>query len=165
MIQQLNLADLVILAIIGFSLIHGLARGFVRAVLFLATLAVAVVALWLYNDDLAGLMAGFIERPELRLAISFLVLFFGVMVIGNWLLANILTSVVSLAGLNFIDRMLGGIFGLAWGALLIYAILFVTGLFLSDTNIWRESALIPYVLALMDWFADFFTRFDAPDVI
>ena len=144
---ELNVIDIVILIVLGFSLIHGLIRGLIRTLLFLVTLITAVVALWLYLGDFASFLEGFVQA-EIGYAISFLVLFFGVMIMGNWVLAKLLTGMVSLAGLTIFDRILGGLFGLAWGALLICVFVNPLNGIFGDTAAWSQSALVPIALNL-----------------
>jgi len=145
----LNIIDAIILIVLGFSLIHGLIRGLIRTLLFLATLVTAVAVLWLYSSTLATLMGAFVP-DEIAYAISFLVLFFGVMIMGNWLLAKALTGMVSLAGLTIFDRILGGLFGLAWGALLICVVVVPLNTLVGGAAIWTQSALVQIALELIE---------------
>ncbi len=63
------------------------------------------------------------------------------------------------AGLGFVDRFLGSIFGVLRGVLLILAFVFVAGLTaLPRADWWQNSALAPpfvvAVLALKPWLPD-----------
>ena len=147
---ELNAADFAILVVVGLSCILGLWRGLIREVLSLATWIGAVVVVWLYNERLATLMPAFIEQPLLRYFTAFLVLFLGVMIIGN-LLAKLSLHMLEFAGLTVMDRILGGGFGVMRGALIVCVVLYLAGALLSGTEIWAGSALIPYGLALIEW--------------
>ena len=147
---ELNAADFAILVVVGLSCIFGVWRGLIREVLSLATWIGAIVVVWLYNERLATLMPAFIELPLLRYFTAFLVLFLGVMIIGN-LLAKLLSNMLDLAGLTVMDRILGGGFGIVRGALIVCVVLYLSGSFFSGTELWAESALIPYGLALIEW--------------
>ena len=147
---ELNAADFAILVVVGLSCFLGLWRGLIREVLSLATWIGAVVAVWLYNERLATLMPAFIEQPLLRYFTAFLVLFLGVLIIGN-LLAKLLSDMLELAGLTVIDRILGGGFGAIRGALIVCVVLYLAGPLLAETEFWVESALIPCGLALIEW--------------
>ena len=156
--QQLNAADLAILIVIGLACLRGLFRGLVRSVLSLATLAAAVVLVWLYAGGLADAMAGMIQSATLRGALAFLGLFLGVMLLGNVVLANLLTGMVSLAGLTLLDRALGGVFGILWGTLLVCLVLSLLRIFFSEADFWAESLLIPLALALIEWASALFPQ-------
>ena len=159
--QELNVADLAILIIIGLACLRGLFRGLLRSVLSLATLAAAVALVWLYAGGLADAMAGMIENAALRGALAFLGLFLGVMLLGNVVLANLLTGMVSLAGLTLVDRALGGIFGVLWGTLLVCLVLSLLRIFFNEADLWVESLLIPLGLALIEWAAAIFPNLPA----
>ena len=138
------------LVVVGLSCCLGLWRGLIREVLSLATWIGAVVAVWLYHERLAALLPAFIEQPLLRYFTAFLVLFLGVLIIGN-LLAKLLSDMLALAGLTLIDRILGGGFGLMRGALIVCVALYLAGPLAAETGFWTESALIPHGLALIEW--------------
>ena len=151
MLEELNVADIVILIVIGFACVRGLLRGLVRSVLSLATLVAALLAVWLFAGGFADALSGAIDQPLLRHALAAGMLFFGIMILGNWLLAKVLTSIVAVAGLTLVDRLLGGVFGIAWGALLAGLVLFLLQAFLGGSEVWTQSMLIPFALALVEW--------------
>ncbi len=161
---ELNAADFVILVVVGLSCILGLWRGLIREVLSLATWVAAIVVVWLYNERLASTMPAFIEQPLLRYFTAFLVLFLGVMIIGN-LLAKLLSNLLELAGLTLMDRILGGGFGILRGALIVCVVLYLTGALLQGADLWSGSVLIPYGLALIEWSESFFAQSLTADVI
>ena len=73
-------------------------------------------------------------------------------VIGALLLGALvawpLTKAVRAAGLGFVDRFLGSIFGLARGAALMLAFVIVAGLTpLPQTGWWQRSAFVPPLVA------------------
>ena len=47
-------------------------------------------------------------------------------------------------GLKFADRLLGGLFGIARGVLIVVIGLFFSSFFLSQAEYWQKSKLIPY---------------------
>jgi membrane protein required for colicin V production len=65
----------------------------------------------------------------------------------NYLMSKLLT----ITGLKFADRLLGGVFGVARGVIIVLVILFISGLFLSETEQWQQSTLIPYGLWMTEW--------------
>lgn len=153
---ELNIADLVILIVLGLACVHGLFRGLVRTLLWLATLAASVTFVWLYAGSFADSMEGLIGDATLRTAVAFLLIFVGVLLLGNWLIAKLLTNIVSLAGLTLMDRVLGGVFGIMWGVLLVYVALLLLQPILGDTEFWNQALLIQLGLELITWLASVF---------
>lgn len=155
---ELNAADLVILVVVGLACVHGLSRGLVRTLLWLATLAAGVAAVWLYVGSFASSMEGFIGDATLRTAVAFLLIFVGVLLLGNWLIAKLLTGIVSLAGLSLMDRLLGGLFGILWGMLLVCVALLLLRPFIGEADFWNQTLLIQLGLELVMWLASVFPQ-------
>jgi membrane protein required for colicin V production len=71
----------------------------------------------------------------------------GALLLGA-LIAWPLTKAVRAAGLGFVDRFLGSIFGLVRGLALVLAFVIVAGLTpLPHTAWWQRSALVPPLVA------------------
>lgn len=151
----MTLLDYVVLTIIGFSVLLSVIRGLVREVLALAAWAVAFVAAWLLGGELATLMPEEIPTMELRLLAGFATVFF-LALLAMSLVAIALSQLVKSAGLSVEDRMLGALFGLARGLLVVMALVLVAGATsLPAEPVWREAALRPLLeraaLGIRDW--------------
>jgi len=147
--MALNQVDIVILIIMVLSSAFGLWRGLIKEVLSLLTWIAALLVSRVYSEPLAGLMTGMIESDGIRYVSSFAILFVIVMVLGTFL--NFLMSkLLDVTGLKFADRLLGSVFGLARGVIIVLVILFVTSMFVSETELWQQSQLIPYGMALVE---------------
>ena len=90
-----------------------------------------------------------------RYLIAFVAVFIGCLVLGA-LIAWPLASVIHKAGLGFVDRFLGAIFGVARGVVLVTAFVLVAGLTtLPRLDWWQNSALAPPLavaaLSLKPW--------------
>ena len=155
---QLNAADLLILIAVGLACVHGLFRGLVRTLLWLLTLVAAVAVVWLYAGSFSNSMEGFIGDATLRNVVAFLLIFVGVLLLGNWLIANLLARIVSLAGLSLMDRFLGGVFGIMWGVLLVCVALLLLRPFIGVTDLWNQSLLIQLCLELIMWLPGVFPQ-------
>ena len=138
----MNALDYTILVVMGLSALVGLLRGFVRETV---SLLMWIAAFWLamtYSAAMAEHLTGFIHQPSLRVAAVFVALFVAVLLVGmviNYLLASLLKK----AGLRISDRVLGVIFGLARGGLvvgLVMVLVELTPLVQSDS--WRESMIV-----------------------
>ena len=77
-------------------------------------------------------------------------IFVVVMMLGT-LLNHLMSKLLTVTGLKLADRMLGGVFGVARGVIIVLVILFISGVFLSETEQWQQSTLIPYGLSLIEW--------------
>ena len=142
-----NQVDIVILIITVLSSVFGLWRGLIKEVLSLLTWIAALLVSRVYSEPLAGLMTGMIENDGIRYVSAFAILFVIVMMLGTFL--NFLMSkLLSVTGLKLADRLLGAVFGVARGVIIVLVILFVTSVFVSETELWQKSQLIPYG---MDW--------------
>jgi membrane protein required for colicin V production len=144
-----NQVDIVILIITLLSSIFGLWRGLIKEVLSLLTWIAALLVSRVYSEPLAGLMTGMIENDGIRYVSAFAILFVIVMMLGTFL--NFLMSkLLNFTGLKLADRLLGAVFGVARGVIIVLVILFVTSVFVSETELWQKSQLIPYGMDLIE---------------
>ncbi|MEO7391472.1 MAG: CvpA family protein [Ramlibacter sp.] len=131
--------DSVFVAVLVASLVLGAWRGLVYEVLsVLSWIAAFIVAQWLAADAAAMLpMTG--SSPPVRYAAGFAVVFIAVVFAGA-LLAWLTKKLVAAVGLRPVDRMLGGLFGLFRGAILVLALaVVVTSTPLRSAGWWSES--------------------------
>lgn len=150
----MNALDWAIVAVVLLSTLLGLWRGFVREAL---SLAGWIVGIWLALRFAQPLGAGLpFELPwrELRTALAAVVIVLAT-IIGFALLAWVVGRLLRAVRLGAVDRVFGGIFGLA-RALLVLAVFIVVGrrTELAHAGLWTESSLIPQVEAAV--------RFAAP---
>ena len=144
-----NQVDIVILIITVLSSVFGLWRGLIKEVLSLLTWIAALLVSRVYSEPLAGLMTGMIENDGIRYVSAFAILFVIVMMLGTFL--NFLMSkLLNFTGLKLADRLLGAVFGVARGVIIVLVILFVTSVFVSETELWQKSQLIPYGMDLIE---------------
>jgi membrane protein required for colicin V production len=143
--------DYAILAIIGVSALVSIWRGLVREVL---SLLAWVAAFWValsFTPGLAANLEALVSVPSARLAIAFIALFVGTLLAGavvNLLIARL----VRLSGLSATDRILGVLFGVARGAIIVGAMVLVAKLTpLPKDPWWRESVLLGHFEALALW--------------
>lgn len=142
MIEQMTWIDWVVVVMVGASVLLSLLRGLVQE---LASLAVWVVAL-IGATRLAGLGAeplSFIESEPLRLTLGFILVFVIILVMGR-LIGLALKELVTATGATTIDRLLGSVFGLARG-LVIVTVLAVLGAMTSlpTQPAWQAAASRP----------------------
>ena len=147
--MEFNQVDIVILIIIVFSSAFGLWRGLIKEVLSLLTWIAALLVSRVYSEPLAGLMTGMIENDGIRYVSAFVILFFIVMMFGTFL-NSLLSKLLSVTGLKLADRLLGAGFGVARGVIIVLVIMFIASMFVSETELWQQSQLVPYGMDLIE---------------
>tara|TARA_B110000967_G_scaffold198178_1_gene230856 strand:- start:1044 stop:1535 length:492 start_codon:yes stop_codon:yes gene_type:complete len=144
-----NQVDIVILIITVLSSVFGLWRGLIKEVLSLLTWIAALLVSRVYSEPLAGLMTGVIENDGIRYVSAFAILFVIVMMFGTFL--NFLMSkLLNVTGLKLADRLLGAGFGVARGVIIVLVIMFIASMFVSETELWQQSQLVPYGIDLIE---------------
>jgi membrane protein required for colicin V production len=144
-----NQVDIVILIITVLSSAFGLWRGLIKEVLSLLTWIAALLVSRVYSEPLAGLMTGVIENDGIRYVSAFVILFVIVMMFGTFL--NFLMSkLLNVTGLKLADRLLGAGFGVARGVIIVLVIMFITSMFVSETERWQQSRFVPYGMDLIE---------------
>ncbi len=136
---QLGWVDLALLAVLCLSVLIGLWRGFVFEVVSLLGWLVAFVIANSAGAPLAQILPFGDPASPIRLWIAYGVVFVLVLVACT-LLARMLRALVSATPLSVIDRLLGGAFGVARGAvvLVIVATLVTLSPF-SHSRWWQDS--------------------------
>ena len=144
-----NQVDIVILIITVLSSAFGLWRGLIKEVLSLLTWIAALLVSRVYSEPLAGLMTGMIENDGIRYVSAFAILFFIVMMFGTFL-NSLMSKLLSVTGLKLADRLLGAGFGVARGVIIVLVIMFIASMFVSETELWQQSQLVPYGMDLIE---------------
>ena len=141
-------ADYTILGIIFLSALIGLVRGFLREVV---SLLVWMLGFWLALRFAGPVGDGlsFIKDPTWRLVAGFVVLFVLILAVGTlvgFFMGKLVESTDSGTG----DRILGVLFGVTRGVVIVTALVVLGSLTLMPRHSWwRESRLIPYAMPLV----------------
>ncbi|MCB1671904.1 MAG: CvpA family protein [Gammaproteobacteria bacterium] len=149
-LADFNWVDIVISVVIILSLLFGLWRGLVKEVLSLVTWVAALIVARVYSQDFAPLLESTFEGETTRMVTAFVLLFFATLIVGA-MINHLMAKLISFAGLQLTDRLLGGAFGFARGGLIVMLGIFVAGNFFSETLDWQESRLIPYGQRAIEW--------------
>ena len=131
--------DWIFLAVLAVSLLLGAWRGLVYEVLsVISWIAAFVLAQWFAPDAAAMLpIAG--AGEAVRYAAGFVAVFLAVVFAGG-LLAWLIKKLVQAVGLRPIDRMLGAMFGLLRGVVVLLAAAIVINMTaLHNAQWWTES--------------------------
>jgi membrane protein required for colicin V production len=150
----LNWIDLLLLVVIGVSVLTGFAAGFARVgVGFIAMIVGLFGGFWFYGI-VGAYVLDYVSSRAIANLIGFFVIFFGVLILGA-IVGRILAKFFKWAGLSWLDRLLGGAFGLVRG-LVIAAGMVTVLLAFSPSPPPRSvvySKLIPYVINVSGVFA------------
>ncbi len=145
------MTDVVIMLILVGSTLIGALRGFVREAVSVAFWILAVWVSWKIGPTIAPHLGGLLADPNIapwvgRLAILALVLLLG------WVVGMLLSLFTRGMGLGPVDRIIGAVFGVVRGAVLV-GLLVIGGelLHLNQEDWWGRSKLIPYGETVGDW--------------
>jgi membrane protein required for colicin V production len=149
-----NWVDYTILAVLGISVLIGLFRGLISEVL---SLLIWVAAFWIartFGPVVAGYFEHSIPQPSARLLVGYGLCFVLVLVVGA-IVRFVVARLVWSTGLGGSDRLLGMIFGLARGVLVVGLLVFLCGFTpLPRDAWWRESQLLPQFTGVASWLGD-----------
>lgn len=143
----MNGFDFAVVVLVALSTLLAFARGVVRELIALASWIVGIAVALMLAGQGAALFAWLDVTPAIRLVLAFALIFVAVLVVGA-LIARVLSRAVRAAGLSFVDRFLGGVFGLARGILLIVLFALVAGLTALPRQDWWQNAAVGRPLAL-----------------
>ncbi len=137
--------DFVVLTVILASVVLGMVRGLVREVLALLAYAAAFLAAVWWGPVVNDVLASLIQNNLLRLAIAYVGVFLGVLlIIGVVSLA--VSGVVRSTGLAPADRGLGAMFGLARGILLVLVLVVAAGYTPLPAESWWRQAWLSHAI-------------------
>jgi membrane protein required for colicin V production len=140
--------DYAVLLIVGASVLVSVMRGLVREVLSLLGWLIALVAAALASPTVSEWMTGTIANESLRVLGAFVAVFVFTLVAMS-LTAMAVSGLMRKAGLGLEDRMLGGVFGLARGVLIVMVFVLLAGLTsLPRQPLWNDAMLSPPLVAL-----------------
>lgn len=159
-LELFNAFDWFAVVIIVFSGVISLWRGFVREAISLGGWVLAFVVANLLGIYLADTIGDLIANRTGRYIVAWSVVFVLVLVLSS-LTAKLLSRVISVSGLGVLDRILGSVFGLLRGALVVMALVFVVRQVIpaSEQSLLRESQFMPHIDLLLGWSTRMFDDF------
>lgn len=149
--MALTWIDAVCLVILSVSLVAGILRGFVAEALGLAAWVLALVAARKLAEPVAALMEGVISHHDARLMLAFGLVILAVILVAG-IAIRLLHSFVHWAGMGFLNRLAGMVFGVARGmVILVIATVLLALTPLVQLEAWQQSEFRPTLTAVRDW--------------
>ncbi len=147
--------DYIVLVIVGISIVVSMMRGAVREVLAIIGWIAALYVARTYASQLVPVLPQDIPTESLKVLAAFVILMLGVLLVAS-LLSIALSSIIKKIGLNWLNRFVGAVFGLARGMLIVCVFVFLAGLtnFPKDprwTNAMFSSPLEVLVKSMLPW--------------
>ena len=151
--ESFNYIDIAIVVLVLLSAIVGFVRGFVREAFSLASWIAAIVVAFLFYEKLATQLPFNIPNDLARQGVAFLLLFVGVLILGS-IINYLFNKAIHAIGLGGADRVLGGVFGVVRGSLVVTLLVLLMGLGLTsftEHQLWTSSKLVPHFVKTADW--------------
>jgi membrane protein required for colicin V production len=142
--------------------VWGCLRGLVRAILSLIGLTAASVLAVRSYPDIAQRLTPLIATLWVRQAVGFALIFLAVMVVAM-VCSTLLRFALRAAGLSLMDRLLGGLFGLAKVILVASVLLMMANKFFPSmrAQLEADSVLAPFLFRNAEFLAAFLEKHDA----
>ena len=151
-IGAFNGFDWIVVVIVTLSAVISLWRGFSREALSLAGWVAAFVLANLFATRLSAFLGGAIENPTGRYIVAWTLVFVAVLLLAG-LAARLFARLVRASGLGVLDRILGSVFGMLRGLLIVIVLLFLLRQLVppAEQQWLYRSQLVPYLDPLLDW--------------
>jgi len=141
--------DWILIAALAASMLLGALRGLVYEVLsVMGWIAAFLLAQW-FSPDVAEKLPMQNSGEALRYAAAFVLVFIASVFIAG-LISALMKKIISVVGLRPVDRMMGAIFGLFRGLILLLALSVVVHMTaLQESDWWLESQGGPMLMTLL----------------
>jgi membrane protein required for colicin V production len=129
--------DILLLILLAVGFITGLFSGAVKQLISLVAFVVGYVIACLYYQPLGDVLNRFLSMEAVCKVAAFVLLWVAVPIVAN-LIASLITSALNcLPGLGILNRLLGGILGIAKYALVLGAFIWL----FSSANLIKEETM------------------------
>ncbi len=137
----MTIFDYAVLGVLAVSMLLSVMRGAVRELLSLAGWVVAFMAAKSLAANFAPLLPASIEDESLRMSVAFVAIFLAAL-LAMGLVAMLASAMIKTVGLGLVDRLLGSLFGLVRGLLIVLLVVLSAGLTtLPQEPFWQKALL------------------------
>jgi membrane protein required for colicin V production len=146
-----NWIDLVLLLVIASSVLAGLSAGFARVGVGFAAMIVGMFCGFWFYGIVAAYVLDYVSSPAIANLIGFFTILAAILILGA-IVGLILAKFFKWVGLSWLDRLLGGVFGIARGFLIAAAMVTVLLAFAPSPppRSVVDSKFLPYVIDVSD---------------
>lgn len=138
-------ADWVIVIFLGLSVLVAIAQGFFFEVFSLVGVVLGyLLAIWQYSA-FAPLFQPYVKSPAIANLAGFVVIFSTVAILAS-MVGKVTRWAVQEVGLRWVDRILGGAFGLVRGLAVVTIAVLAMATFAPESRLLARSSLAPYFL-------------------
>jgi membrane protein required for colicin V production len=141
-----NWVDITIFVIIALTIVLGILKGFIRQILGIATVILAIIVAFSSYPFFASLFHEVIPRRNVGNFIGFLIVFLAVLLVG--FLITLMVHKLMKGSLKALDHVLGGVFGCIKGLLICGALLMAMLVFPFNKKVLKDSMMAPLCLTL-----------------
>ncbi len=136
--------DYILAAAVLLSVLFGAIRGFLRESIALLGWLVGLWLAWRYASVVQPYLGGALAGTELQVWLARALVLLAV-VIASWIIGSLLSWLVQRSGLTLtVDRVLGSVFGLVRGAVIVgFAVMLAQAAELDREPWWNSSLLMP----------------------
>ena len=147
----MTIFDYAIVVIIAISCLVSIIRGLLKEVFSLGAWVIAGFVTFTVSSRLSVLVPGVIESPTIRVAVTaFIVFILTLFLCGaiNFLIHKAMAKV----GLSGTDRLLGVMFGVVRGVVVVVVLVMLAGLTpIPQESWWRSSLMVGYFVPVAEW--------------
>lgn len=155
----MTIADWLILGVIGISGLLSLFRGFIKEAISLIAWVSAFVITSKFYEALAHKLTFISDDEIVRSTIACLILFIASLCVVG-LCGSIIRLFIHKVGLSGTDLLLGMVFGILRGILIVCVVLVLLQIgfklhilsFVADVPFYRDSVFIPELMRIVNWF-------------
>jgi membrane protein required for colicin V production len=143
--------DVLILVVLLGSTVIGALRGFVREAVSVVFWVLAVWGAWQFGPVIEPHLGGLLADPSIAPWVGRLVILVLILLIG-WVAGMLLSYFTRSIGLGPLDRVIGVLFGIVRGMVLV-GLMIIGGelLHMNQEEWWNRSKLVPYGETVGDW--------------
>lgn len=154
MIFDMNFLDIIFLIIVSLSVILGIVRGFMKELFSMIFLVIAVILSIVFYTEAGDILIGVLKERSIANFVGFICVFAIILIVGS-IITYSLKKMIIIGPLRSIDRILGMVFGVFRGILIVSILLFGLVAFSVKDKIIEESKFAPFILKTMDLVLDF----------
>lgn len=140
--------DLIVVLSLAVFCARGFLVGFIKEVSGVVALIGAFWASHTYYQPVFELITKYISNPHWRSIIAYLLIFLSVILIVG-IITRIIQKLFTFAFITWIDKLVGGFFGLAKGVLIISIFMLFIQKFFAQSQFITQSRTIPYFTGML----------------